>query len=103
MADKKLLSPLVIYLLGINSIIGSGIFLLAGKIYRNAGNWSLLAILLAGFSLFTIAFSYANMSKLYPENGGAFIYARRVFGRFMGFIIGMVTWLLGTVSLATEV
>lgn len=103
MADKKLLSPLVIYLLGINSIIGSGIFLLAGKIYRNVGNWSLLAILLAGFSLFTIAFSYANMSKLYPENGGAFIYARRVFGRFMCFIIGIVTWLLGTVTLATEV
>lgn len=103
MAEKKLLSPPVVYLLGINSIIGSGIFLLSGKIYRDAGTWSLLAILLAGLSIFIIAFSYANMSKLYPENGGAFIYAKAVFGRFAGFIVGMVTWLLGTVTMATEV
>ncbi len=103
MKDKKLLSPAAVYLLGINSIIGSGIFLLAGKIYQDAGNWSLLAILFAGLSIFVIAFSYSNMSKIYPENGGAFVYAKEVFGRFPGFIVGMVTWLLGTVSLATEV
>lgn len=103
MKESKLLSPSAIFLLGINSIIGSGIFLLAGKIYQDAGNWSLLAILLAGLSIFVIAFSYANMSKIYPENGGAFIYAKETFGRFPGFIVGIVTWILGTVTLATEV
>lgn len=103
MKDQKLLSPMAVYLLGINSIIGSGIFLLAGKIYQEAGVWSLLAILFAGLSIFVIAFSYANMSKLYAENGGAFVYAKALFGRFPGFIVGMVTWILGTVTLATEV
>lgn len=77
MKDKKLLSPAAVYLLGINSIIGSGIFLLAGKIYQDAGNWSLLAILFAGLSIFVIAFSYSNMSKIYPENGGALFMQRR--------------------------
>ena len=50
-----------------------------------------------------IAFAYANMSKIYSKNGGAFVYAKETFGRFPGFIVGMVTWLLGTVTLATEV
>lgn len=86
-----------------NSIIGSGIFLLSGKIYEDAGIWSLLAILCAGLSIFVIAFAYANMSKIYSKNGGAFVYAKETFGRFPGFIVGMVTWLLGTVTLATEV
>lgn len=103
MKENKLLSPAAIFLLGVNSIIGSGIFLLSGKIYEDAGIWSLLAILCAGLSIFVIAFAYANMSKIYSKNGGAFVYAKETFGRFPGFIVGMVTWLLGTVTLATEV
>lgn len=103
MKENKLLSPAAIFLLGVNSIIGSGIFLLSGKIYEDAGIWSLLAILFAGLSIFVIAFAYANMSKIYSKNGGAFVYAKETFGRFPGFIVGMVTWLLGTVTLATEV
>ena len=99
MKENKLLSPAAIFLLGVNSIIGSGIFLLSGKIYEDAGIWSLLAILCAGLSIFVIAFAYANMSKIYSKNGGAFVYAKETFGRFPGFIVGMVTWLLGTVTL----
>ena len=44
MKENKLLSPAAIFLLGVNSIIGSGIFLLSGKIYEDAGIWSLLEI-----------------------------------------------------------
>ena len=103
MKKPALLSPVAIYLLGINSIIGSGIFLLSGKIYQEAGLMSLGAILLAGLSVSVIAFAYANMSKIYPKNGGAFVYVKETFGRFPGFVVGMVTWILGTVTLATEV
>lgn len=103
MKKEKLLSPFAVFLLGINSIIGSGIFLLSGHIYSNAGIYSLLAILAAGLSILVIAFSYANMSKLYPQSGGAFVYAKSTFGPFAGFIIGMLTWMLGVVTLATEV
>lgn len=103
MKKPALLSPVAIYLLGINSIIGSGIFLLSGKIYQEAGLMSLGAILLAGLSVSVIAFAYANMSKIYSKNGGAFVYVKETFGRFPGFVVGMVTWILGTATLATEV
>lgn len=103
MKKEKLLSPFAVYLLGINSIIGSGIFLLSGHIYSQAGLYSLFAILAAGLSILVIALSYANMSKLYPESGGAFVYAKNIFGPFYGFIIGVLTWTLGVVTLATEI
>ena len=102
MKESKLLSSRAVFLLGINSIIGSGIFLLSGKIYQSAGVWSLLSILLAGLSILVISLSYANMSKIYPENGGAFVYAKENFGRFAGFIVGVLTWLLGVVTISTE-
>ena len=43
MKENKLLSPAAIFLLGVNSIIGSGIFLLSGKIYEFCSifiNWT---------------------------------------------------------------
>jgi len=103
MKKPALLSPVAIYLLGINSIIGSGIFLLSGKIYQEAGLMSLGAILLAGLSFFVVGFFFCNISKIYSKNGGAFVYVKETFGRFPGFVVGMVTWILGTVTLATEV
>ncbi|MBB5888226.1 APC family permease [Lactovum miscens] len=103
MKNDKLMSPFAVFLLGINSIIGSGIFLLAGKIYKDAGTLSLLAIILASLSILVISFSYANMARIYPENGGAFVYAKDTFGLFAGYIVGMGVWIQSTVTLAAEV
>ncbi|MDR0300188.1 MAG: APC family permease, partial [Streptococcaceae bacterium] len=103
MKKPKLMSAMTVFLLGINSIIGSGIFMLAGKIYKDAGSLSLLAIVLASLSILVISFSYANMAKIYPENGGAFVYAKDTFGRFAGYLVGMGVWIQGTVTLAAEV
>lgn len=103
MKKDKLMSPFAVFLLGINSIIGSGIFLLAPKIYQDAGVWSILAILLAGLSVWVISMSYANMARTYAENGGAFIYAKETFGPFAGYVVGMITWIAGTITLAGEV
>ena len=36
-----------VFLFGINSMVGSGIFLLPGVLFQDAGNWSLALILLA--------------------------------------------------------
>ena len=103
MADsKQLMSTRAVFLLGINSIVGSGIFLLSGKLYTAAGVWSLLAIVLAGLSMLVIGSSYANMSKIYPENGGACVYVKGTFGRFPGFIVGMLAWLQTTITISTE-
>ena len=86
MKENKLLSPAAIFLLGVNSIIGSGIFLLSGKIYEDAGIWSLLAILCAGLSIFVIAFAYANMSKIYSKNGELLFMLKKLLGVFQALL-----------------
>ena len=86
MKENKLLSPAAIFLLGVNSIIGSGIFLLSGKIYEDARIWSLLAILCAGLSIFVIAFACANMSKIYSKNGELLFMLKKLLGVFQALL-----------------
>lgn len=99
----KQLSFLGIFLLGINAIVGSGIFLLPGQIYHETGIFSILTILLAGVMAFIIALNYAVMSAKYSEDGGAWIYADYVFGRFAGFEVGWFGWWLAVITLSAEI
>lgn len=100
---KKQLSFLGIFLLGINSIIGSGIFLLPGQIYHEMGLLSIVTILVAGLMAFIIALNYAVMAAKYNEDGGAWIYADNVFGSFTGFQVGWFGWWLGVITISAEV
>lgn len=90
-------------LLGINVIIGSGIFLLPGSLYQQAGIYSLVAILFAGVSTLLIALNYAVMSSKIDEDGGAWIYANTAFGPDVGFQVGWFTWFLGVITISTEI
>jgi len=103
MGKTKQLSFFAVFLLGINSIIGSGIFLLPSQIYKELGLMSLLVILVAGLTVCLIALNYAVMSAKINEDGGAWIYADRAFGRFWGFQVGWFGWLLGVITLSAEI
>ncbi|GAK30349.1 amino acid transporter [Weissella oryzae SG25] len=101
--EKKQLSFLGIFLLGINAIVGSGIFLLLGQIYHYTGIYSILTIVLAGGMASIIALNYAAMAARYTEDGGAWIYADYVFGRFAGFQVGWFGWWLAVITLSAEI
>ncbi|MFI3284022.1 MAG: APC family permease [Erysipelotrichaceae bacterium] len=91
-----------IFLLGINGIIGSGIFLIPNKLYQDMGVGSILVILLAALMVFMIALCYGELASIYPKGGGSWRYVYETFGRFAGFEIGLVSWLLAITILATE-
>ncbi|MCM0582476.1 amino acid permease [Weissella diestrammenae] len=103
MQQTKQLSFFAVFLLGINSIIGSGIFLLPGQIYHELGLLSLLVIFAAGLVVCLIALNYAVMSAKVSEDGGAWVYANLAFGRFWGFQVGWFGWLLGVITLSAEI
>lgn len=69
MTKTKSLSFSSIILLGINGIVGSGIFLLPGTLYRQSGMLSIVAILMAGFSTLLIAMNYAVMASKIDAEG----------------------------------
>jgi len=77
-------------LLGINGIIGSGIFLLPGAVMGVTGNWSMIVYLFVSLLVLAIAWCFAQCAALYDRNGGAYIYAKEAFGDFIGFEIGLM-------------
>lgn len=87
-------------LLGINGIIGSGIFLLPGKVMSLAGHWSLLVYLFVTLLVLSIAWCFAQCASLFERNGGAYVYAKEAFGDFIGFEIGLMRWVIGILAWA---
>lgn len=91
-----------IFLLGINGIIGSGIFLLPGKLYQDMAVSSLLVILFTSFMVLMIALCYAELASRYSEDGAAWLYVYKAFGKFSGFEVGLSIWFLSVTILAAE-
>jgi amino acid transporter len=103
MAKSTTLSFGSVLLLGINGIIGSGIFLLPGTLFKAAGWASLGTIGLAGLATLMIAMNYAVMASKIDEDGGAWVYANQAFGAHAGFQIGWFSWFLGVITISTEI
>lgn len=99
---KAALSFNSVLLLGINGIIGSGIFLLPGTLFKAAGWASLATIGSAGLATLVIAMNYAAMASKIDEDGGAWVYANQAFGPHAGFQIGWFSWFLGVITISTE-
>src|SRR5215469_8700443 len=72
----------------INCIIGSGIFGLPGELNRLLGRASPLAMIFAAIAMATIMASIAEVASQFSEAGGAYLYTRTAFGRFVGMQIG---------------
>ncbi len=97
MSNSKLGLWSVVFL-GINCIIGSGIFLLPSYIYNMVGNMSLVILGMGAILAFLLALCYAEAASwVHDENGSSFIYAKKAFGEFVGFeagIMSYVVWLI---------
>ncbi|MBS9337946.1 APC family permease [Fructobacillus parabroussonetiae] len=88
-------------LFGINAIIGSGIFLLPSTGMKLFGPASILVLLFDGCLAFFIAMCFAECASYFKESGGAYVYAREAFGRFVGYEVGFVTWAIWIIAEGT--
>jgi basic amino acid/polyamine antiporter, APA family len=75
-------------IIGLASMIGSGIFAAIGPATRAAGSGILLAVLIAAAIAYLNAISVAQLAAVYPQSGGAYIYGRKQLGLFWGFVAG---------------
>jgi len=100
MHDKNKLGLLSICLLGINAIVGTGIFLLPGQVAQHAGVASIWVILFDAFLVILIALCFAEAAGLFKKNGGPYVYAHEAFGEFVGFEVGFMKWAIMIIAWA---
>ena len=77
---------------GVGAIVGGGIFVLAGVAFAAAGPAAIIAFAINGGVAFLTAMSLAEISSAFPENGGAYIFAKKVLSMRSAFAIGWIVW-----------
>ncbi|ALB28792.1 APC family permease [Companilactobacillus heilongjiangensis] len=90
-----------VLLFGINSILGSGIFLLPNEGMRLFGPASIFVLAFDAVLVLTIGLCFAEDSSLFDETGGAYVYAKAAFGNFVGYEVGFVTWTIRIIAEGT--
>lgn len=90
-----------IVLLGINAIVGTGIFLLPNKAYAIIGSASLGVLLFDALLAGCIALCFAEVAGFFSRNGGPYLYAKHALGDFWGFEVGVLKWIVIIIAWAT--
>jgi amino acid transporter len=91
-APKRRLTLLDCVGLGINGIIGTGIFLLPARVFAAAGGFSWAAWLAIGGVCLLVGFSMAEAAGMTERNGGPYVYAREAFGSWVGTAVGWMAF-----------
>jgi len=85
---------------GVNQVIGGGIFLMPALIAAQVGAWSPIAFVLAGGASLLVALCFAEVASRFDNTGGSYLYTRAAYGRFVGFEVGWMQWFARVTSQA---
>jgi APA family basic amino acid/polyamine antiporter len=85
------------------SMIGSGIFIVAGEMSREVGSagWMMVAWIIAGLLTLAAALSYGELAAMMPRAGGQYVYLREAYSPLWGFLYGWTLFLViqtGTIA-----
>ncbi len=89
--QRVLRTPEVLFI-GINGVVGGGIFLLPGQVAQSAGAAAVWAYLAAGVVVVLIGLSFAEVSTMYDRTGGSLVYTQEAMGQTAGFTVGWMVW-----------
>jgi amino acid transporter len=86
---RRILGPINLTSLGVGAIIGSGIFVMTGRVTaQDAGPAIMLSFVVAGLGCLFAALCYAEFASLAPVAGSAYTYAYATLGELLAWIIG---------------
>jgi amino acid transporter len=86
----------------LNSIVGSGVFLLPADVYKLVGRFGPWSYLLAALGMGLIMACFAEVASQFREAGGPYLYARETFGPFAGILVGWLAWLVRLTAAAAN-
>jgi amino acid transporter len=98
-SKARAVGPLQLLALGVNGIVGVGIFFAPASVARLApGRAAIVAFALTGLALVPVALAFATLGRLFDEDGGPVVFARAAFGDFASFLVGWVAYVSALLS-----
>lgn len=88
---------------GIGMILGAGIYSIIGKAAGPADDTLWISFIIAAISAALTAFSYAELSTMYPKAGAEYIYLTKAFHKhkLVGSVVGLAVAFSGAATAAT--
>lgn len=77
-------------IIGMNAMIGSGIFTAPAILASNVGPAGILAYIFVVIAVWFMALSLARLAELYPQEGSFYTYAKQWGGHWVGLIAGFL-------------
>jgi basic amino acid/polyamine antiporter, APA family len=91
-AAPRLLSVFDVLCLGVNAIVGSGIYAFPGLLAAWLGPASPIAFALCGVLCISIGLCFAEAAGIFERSGGPTLYAHAAFGPSVGYLVGWTCW-----------
>jgi len=89
--------------IGVNQVIGGAVFGLPAAIAANTGTWSPWMVGAVGILSMLIALTFAEVASRFDATGGAYLYTKAAFGKFVGFEVGWMLWFTRVASWAAVI
>ena len=89
--------------IGVNQVIGGGIFALAAGLTASMGSWAPWMIGAVAIATMLTALSFAEAGSRFEGTGGPYLYTRAAFGRFTAFEVGWMMWFTRAASWASVI
>ena len=85
--------------LGVNGIVGVGIFFTPAAVAARVPGYGGLGVyLVTAMAMAPVAVVYATLGGRFAEDGGPYVWARAAFGPTLGFVVGWITYVSGLFS-----
>ena len=98
-ALKRTITLFQATLFGIGLILGAGIYVIIGEAAKIAGNLLWISFLLSSFLALCTAFSYAELSSLFPKSAAEYVYVKNATKKLsISIFVGYLTILVSIVS-----
>ncbi|HKC13668.1 MAG TPA: amino acid permease, partial [Vicinamibacteria bacterium] len=97
--EKRPVGALQLLALGVNGIVGVGIFFAPATVAGLApGRAGVLVFAVTGLALLPVALAFAVLGRRFDEDGGPVVFARAAFGDFASFLVGWVAYVSAFLS-----
>jgi amino acid transporter len=97
---QRSLSLFDVIALGINGVVGQGIFFVPAVAILASGPLAIVALIIGAVLCLLISLCFAEVGSRFQGTGGAYLYAREAFGDFVGFEVGWMTCLVAMTAWA---